>query len=727
MANAGIKKQVLYLVLSCCLVTLLFAVGISIYGILNIKSNAVKIGMEIGTAAAENSTESLKEVSLTSLQGLMHERAKQINAFFSRLVWDVTLMSNEMTRIMQNPQNYPPRHVLEPDGRNAGKNVPQLQYRLGADRNALAYEVGLAAHLQDFQVGFYDTDSTIGSNYVASVNGFNITVDPSSDLRVDQYNNPMPNDYSSRPWYVNAMRENKLTFTDAFVDAHGRGLAMGCSAPYYGANGEIAGVVGEGKFLTDVSNIVKDTKMGTSGFAFVLNNKTGQVLFTPRIEGTISVDNDNDLSNDPSLFDSDNGELADTARKMSQGETGISLVNIDGKNYYLAFTSLENKNWSFGVAIEEDEVIAPAKVSREKIAESTNDFITGLNHSIQLMIAAIVVAFLAIVGLVPFAGKRVANKLTKPILELSDGVREIASGNLDKKLDIHTGNEIEHLAVCFNAMTDELQTYMNHLTKVTAEKERIATELSVATNIQESMLPNIFPAFPECGDFDVYATMHAAKEVGGDFYDFYMPDDEHLMITIADVSGKGVPAALFMVISKTILKNFAMNGVNADNLPQLIANANDQLCQNNDAMMFVTAFVGLLDLKTGRFTYVNAGHNPPLIYKANSQEFSYINVKHNFVMGGMDGLTFKKQEITFSPGDRLFLYTDGVTEALNEAKELYGEERLLEALNHTEANPTLEELLAAVRKSLDAHVGQAEQSDDITMLALAYNGETTKA
>ena len=555
--KTGIKKQVWYLVLSCSIITLVIAGGIALYGMMRIKSNAVQIGADIGNYAAENSSDALKDVSLKSLQGLMNEKAKQIDSFFKNHAGEVNILANEMTKIMQNPQNYPPRDVSPPDRNNAGKNVPQLQYKAGADRAALAREVGLAANLQDFQLRFFDNDDTIGANYVASVNGFNITVDAASDRRVDPNNVPVANDYSSRPWYKNAMREKKLTFTDIFIDAHGRGLAMGCSAPYFDASGNIVGVVGEGKFLDAVSQAVQETKMGETGYAFILNNKTGQVLFSSKKEGILAVDYDNDFDNDIVLFNAEDENLAQAAKKMAASETGLELINVDGTSCYLAYAPLQSVPWSFGAVIEEAEVVAPARLSREEIEQNTGKFVESLNESILFMIFAIVAAFLAIVGLSPLAGKKVADELTKPLLLLSDGVREIASGNWDKKLDIHTGNEIEHLAVCFNAMTDELKAYTDHLTRVTAEKERIATELNVATNIQESMLPHDFPPFPDKKEFDLYATMHAAKEVGGDFYDFYLLDNNHLIVTIADVSGKGVPAALFMVISKTI---FADNG-----------------------------------------------------------------------------------------------------------------------------------------------------------------------
>ena len=314
---------------------------------------------------------------------------------------------------------------------------------------------------------------------------------------------------------------------------------------------------------------------------------------------------------------------------------------------------------------------------------------------------------------------KLSRRFVKPIHELTDGVREISSGNLDKKIEVQTGDEIEHLAVCFNAMTDELKTYMKNLAKETAERERIATELDVAKEIQNGMLPKDFPAR---NDFELFATMTPAKEVGGDFYDFYFIDETHLAITVADVSGKGISAALFMVISKTILNNFAESFYKQNGLAPVVVAANEQLCANNEAMMFVTAFIGVLDLETGEFIYVNAGHNPPVIYRAEENHCDYLDVKKNFVLGPMDGIPFVEQKISLKHGDLLFLYTDGVTEALNVDDEEYLPERLIKFMNVTDCTVNLETLLKNIRGDLLEHVGAAEQSDDITMFALRFKG-----
>lgn len=285
------------------------------------------------------------------------------------------------------------------------------------------------------------------------------------------------------------------------------------------------------------------------------------------------------------------------------------------------------------------------------------------------------------------------------------------------QLDIHTGDEIQALSEAIKTMELEINEYIQDLTSVTAEKERIGAELNVATQIQADMLPRIFPAFPERTEFDIYATMNPAKEVGGDFYDFFLVDDDHLAVVIADVSGKGVPAALFMVIAKTLIKNHAQN---KEDPGAVFTQTNAQLCEGNDAGLFVTAWMGILEISTGKFTYVNAGHNPPLLKRAGGQ-FEWLKSRPGFVLAGMEGVRYRENSLQLKPGDRLYLYTDGVTEATNAAQELFGEERLQQVLNDDPDLP-VEELLPKIKNSIDVFVGDADQFDDITMLGLSYKG-----
>lgn len=251
--------------------------------------------------------------------------------------------------------------------------------------------------------------------------------------------------------------------------------------------------------------------------------------------------------------------------------------------------------------------------------------------------------------------------------------------------------------------------------KDSEERQRISTELDVATRIQADMLPCIFPAFPERPEFDIYATMNPAREVGGDFYDFFMVDETHLAIVIADVSGKGVPAALFMVIGKTLINDHTKPGTD---LGRVFSEVNELLCRSNNEGLFITAFEGVLDLATGEFSFVNAGHEMPFIARAGGPYEAY-KLHSGFVLAGLEDMVYQSGCIQLSPGDKIFQYTDGVTEATNAALELYGMERLSKVLTeNTDKKPA--QLLPIVKADIDAFVGDAPQFDDITMLCVSY-------
>lgn len=246
---------------------------------------------------------------------------------------------------------------------------------------------------------------------------------------------------------------------------------------------------------------------------------------------------------------------------------------------------------------------------------------------------------------------------------------------------------------------------------------RIQTELSLATKIQADMLPQLFPAFPERSEFDLYASMTPAKEVGGDFYDFYMIDDDHLGLVMADVSGKGVPAALFMMASKSIIQNNAMIGKSP---AEVLRDTNNTICERNNEEMFVTVWIGVLEISTGKLTCANAGHEYPVI-KESDGEFALYKDKHGFVIGGMEGMKYCEYELQLKPGSKIFVYTDGVPEATNFEEELFGSDRMVAALNE-DANAAPDTILKNVRKSVDEFVEGAEQFDDLTMLCLEYKG-----
>ena len=310
--------------------------------------------------------------------------------------------------------------------------------------------------------------------------------------------------------------------------------------------------------------------------------------------------------------------------------------------------------------------------------------------------------------------------VTKPVGKLTAFTQQITETSAfeNQRIEIKTGDEIQSLSESFNFMLAELENYIANLSKVTAEKERIGAELDIAKHIQASMLPCIFPAFPDRKEIDIYATMDPAKEVGGDFYDFFMVDERHLAIVMADVSGKGVPAALFMVIGKTLIKDHTTPD---RDLGKVFSAVNNMLCEANSEGLFITAFEGVLDLVTGEFNYVNAGHEMPYICKAGGN-FEAYKIRPGFVLAGMEDMRYKAGTMQLEVGDKIFQYTDGVTEATNINNELYGMDRLGVILNKVK-NGTPHEILPAVKRDIDEFVGEADQFDDITMLCLEYKSK----
>jgi len=303
--------------------------------------------------------------------------------------------------------------------------------------------------------------------------------------------------------------------------------------------------------------------------------------------------------------------------------------------------------------------------------------------------------------------------MIRPLHRLAEATGQVAGGDFDAPVPkVNRLDEVGLLARDFQLMTDSLKDYIRDLTETTAAKERIQSELNVATNIQASLLPRIFPAFPSHGEFDVYASMEPAKEVGGDFYDFFLIDDTHLCFLIADVSDKGVPAALYMMVAKTLLKS---EGQRLGEPEEMLESVNRILAADNETCMFTTVFCAILDITNGEVRFANAGHNPPVLLDQSG--VSYLSLAPGLMLGAMDNVPYRAESLRLSPGDILFLYTDGVTEAQSATEQLYGEPRLLEVLASA-PRQDLMALVGQIRDDVALHVAGAPQSDDITMLAI---------
>lgn len=368
-------------------------------------------------------------------------------------------------------------------------------------------------------------------------------------------------------------------------------------------------------------------------------------------------------------------------------------------------------------------VLVPIKDSGDKVQailcvqRPMEELKTGrINYLKSVSLAGILLIIISAWGVSIFLKGQIISPLEKIVSESIRFAKENTKIDGEDLQKISKIIEIADLGKSVQSMENDVIRYMNHLTEVTAEKERIGTELSLAANIQTDMLPNIFPAFPHIQEFDIYASMDPAKEVGGDFYDFFLIDNEHVALVVADVAGKGVPAALFMMMTKIMINNYAMMGISPK---EVLERVNNSVCKNNKNDMFVTVWFGILTYSTGHIVASNAGHECPAIKRADGK-FEIMEDSHNMVIGAMEGIPYGEYEFTLGKGDSLFIYSDGVPDAINSLEEQFLRERMLEVLNlNKDASP--ETLINNMKAEIDKFVGEAEQFDDITMLAIRIN------
>ncbi|MDE7479599.1 MAG: SpoIIE family protein phosphatase [Lachnospiraceae bacterium] len=407
---------------------------------------------------------------------------------------------------------------------------------------------------------------------------------------------------------------------------------------------------------------------------------------------------------------------------FSYGEIEYQYLIPDIKNKQPSKNVIFGKDEGFGKTVSawapvvDDNNELVAVVEADYVLKNLQDQINSYMVGIMLFL---VISMIVILGGVLHVMKK---NVTIPLEKLTLYVNSYDSGEPEPKpYCFKKEDEIKSLSDSFASMIARTNDSISRIKQVTAEKERIGAELSVATRIQADMLPTIFPPFPARREIDLFAMMTPAKEVGGDFYDFFLIGEEQLAVVIADVSGKGVPAALFMVIAKTLIKNHVLNG---ESPKEVFENVNTQLCENNEEGMFVTAWLGILDISSGSLRYVNAGHNMPLL-KHCGGEFEFLEMQSDFVLAGAEGQCYTQNRMFLEAGDMLYLYTDGVPEAVNAAKELYGDERLKCALNRNKEE-TPEELLSDIRVDIDRYAGEEPQFDDITMVCLKYNGKSKR-
>lgn len=499
--------------------------------------------------------------------------------------------------------------------------------------------------------------------------------------------------YFQWDWYSIPKKLNRSVWSEPYYDEGGGNIIMSTySVPFYNNAADertLIGVITADISLNWLREIVSSIKIFKTGYGFLISKK-----------GTIVTHPDNNLIMKQNIFSIaetiGNRDLEKIGKEMIQGKSGFVRIRDfhTDKDSWCFYGPLASTGWSLGIIFPNDELM---------------EDINRLNR-IVLMLALGGFICLAVIVL------SIATSITQPLSRLARATELIGRGNLDVDIPpAKTGDEVGKLTNSFINMKRSLKNHIRELAETTAQKERIESELKIAGEIQMSFIPKEFPPFPERSEFDIFAAIKPAREVGGDFYDFFFIDRQHLFFVIGDVTGKGVPASLYMAVAMTLIRDNAGKG---DTPGTILSKANKELSRNNDSAMFVTTFCGILNTETGEILYTNAGHNPPiLIPKAGAAAF--LATTGDIVLGVVEGVEYATKKQILSPGDSFFLYTDGVTEATNKRQELFSSDRLLRecALFRQEVHKTI---ITDVLRSVTAFAGVVPQSDDITMLVLHF-------
>ncbi len=716
----GIRNKLFLLIMITMLLLAAVFFGVTEYRNYRLSQLTSEASRKQQVSIALNTNAIMTEVIQNNLNRITGLEASVTDEIFQGAKSRVTLLSQFATRMFANPDSYSPKPWAPPDPAMEGQLSAQIILADNVDPSdpKLQATVGFAANLNNLMLSICRTFES-DNIYVGLPEGAFLSVSENASTWYLEDGSLMSYDARTRFWYKQAVEAKGLIFTDVETDANTGELSLVCATPVYGPDGELRAVVGTDLFLSTMLASIQQS--GSDGSYLLIINKNGHIIASSLEDSELQT---TASENAKDLRQSGNQELAEFIRNAMDGQTDVLPVTLDSGVYYMTGAPAETVGWTVISAYPMDMAVRPARLLESSYSEIEAEATAGYRSSMARSRTIIIAGFIVLFVILSFIALMQGGKIVKPLNTMKKRISDMGEENLVFNMEdtYRTGDEIEILADSFSRLSKKTVDYVEQVRTVTAEKERISSELQMAAAIQSSMLPHIFPSFPDRKEFDLYANMNPAKEVGGDFYDFFLINDDHLCMVIADVSGKGVPGALFMMISKVILQNCAFL---SDSAEEILAQANSAICANNQADMFVTVWIGILEISTGKLTAANAGHEFPVLKRAGGKYELYKD-HHGFVIGGMPGMKYRQYELQLHPGDRLFVYTDGVPEATDADSQLFGTDRMLSALNEKDAADP-KEVVQVVHEAVDRFVKDAEQFDDMTMLCLDYNGPNPSA
>ena len=710
----GIQQKVFNLVLVTILLLIAAYTAVIVYQSSSLKKLTAETNLRQKEAIAEISETTMDAVVADSLTSKAEMAAMLADDLFVRLSSTVQILADNAENLLQTPELYSARPFALPDASMEGKISMQLvgeTNRMPEDP-AVLEKLSLLANLSDVMTALYRNAGT-SSVYIAVPEGYMLCVDDKADARIDEQGNVLTIPIRERPWYLGAAQSDSIFFTDVLKDTFTGEIGITCTIPIR-QDGRLIAVAAADLFLDQMEEAVSNSG-DVVHYTCIINNQ-GHVVFSPQNQGTLRARTAEEAVD---LRTSEQADLAAFVRDALNGVTGVRELDLDGDRVYLAGAPVKTLGWAVVSVVDKAATERPTIMMQEQFDSTLNEAATIYNKNLDRSKQTIIVLILLILIMGLTAGDRLSRRIVRPLEHMTNRVRSLGGKNLQFQMEeeYRTGDEIEVLAESFSALSAKTLQYVDQVKRVTAEKERIGAELTMANAIQRSQLPRLFPPFPNRHEFNLFATMKPAKEVGGDFYDFFMVDNDHVALVMADVSGKGVPAALFMMVTRMLIKSRLQSG---ESVAEALTNVNRQLCENNELGYFVTVWLAVLEISTGKGVAVNAGHEHPVLRRSDGK-YELVLYRHSLAVAAMDGVRFRQHEFQLCPGDSFFVYTDGVTEATNGEHELFGTDRMLEALNkEPDAEP--DQLLKNVMDDIHRFMDGEDQFDDITMMCLKYNG-----
>jgi sigma-B regulation protein RsbU (phosphoserine phosphatase) len=697
----SVRTKILLVFLALSLAALLVTGFLAFSQMDQTSQYAVDRSTDLGNKASESSSAALESDAQASLLRLAKDQAYISSILFEQVRGDIDIMAYYAGEIQARNGTVPERHYYTQDDPPADKySTTVIFYAPGTRNTVSAEEVNAAAMMDQIFIPIYSADERISAVYVGTESGVTFIYPWTSGLNASF-------DPRLRSWFVDAKKNGGITWSKPYVDLLGHGLMMTCSRPVYDSRTGRTWVIGADVTIDTINQNIIGTQVGDRGYAMLID-ESGNIITRP---GLSAGDQRWDESfNTENLLKSNNSGLVEVTRRMTAGDTGIARVAFDDGDRFIAYAPVTGVNWSVGVVMPVDEVTAPARLTRQQIENDTLDAAAHMTSQQEMMKTVFIAIFFVLLAAVIILTIIFSRFLTEPLTKLQKGAEAVGHGDLDYRVYVNTRDEFGSLARAFNTMASDLKEYISTLKRTTAEKERMLKELEIAKGIQQSFLPESAPELP---GFDLEGFSLPALEVGGDFYDFIPLDSDHYGLVIADVSGKGVPAALFMALSRTLIRASASS---IDDPVSSIREANGHIFQDSKTSMFVTLFYAVLDCRARTLKFINAGHNPPIFVGAAPAGVTLLNAK-GIALGVLDEIALESVDIQLRTGDVVVLYTDGVTEATNAQDEEYGVERLTRCVEREKAR-TSKDIIAAIVQEVTAFAGTRPQHDDITIMVL---------